>query len=546
MAWHWGERNVSEEQFVKVSFGEAFSFFLRGLAPALVIACAAATVAFLLSRDPVPLYRSTAILLATRPASSYSTSTNTIEPSQVDPDIYRSAVVQGGLLENALTVVQGREPSPDEVASWRKRLKVRVDEGLISGLVRIEVDDHDPALAASVANGVADALLTWDRGRVSQNVQATIASLDRSLVVLAAQVAVAEQSGDGQTAQVLRATREQRLAQLRSAEALSLSAVVLGLLEPFRAATADVSPVNDRTVFLTAVAFALGFLITYIVLFFLRITDPRVRGAADLERIGTTERLAVIPSEQRRPAFVEAIGRLCTSLPAPGQGPDSGGQEVTAPGRVIVVTSPTDSSERGYLARHLAVAYSRVGWAVLLVDADLRDGVLTASLPTSKHVPALDALLRVGDQRDAGTLLNNSEFEFNFIHAGAVPIEGATVLLGRRISQLINSWRTRYDVIVIDSTALATSASALTMASEADAIVLVVRKFRTRLADLQEAAKDLVRAGAVSIGTVLMTSAARRLRRSEPGRRTREVIDTASEVPNRARATVVQRTRTGS
>lgn len=537
---------MSEEQFVKVSFREAFSFLLHGLLPALILACAAAVVTYFVSRDPVPLYRSTAILLATRPASGYSSTTNIIEPSQVDPDIYRSAVVQGGLLENALTVVQGTEPTSDDLASWRKRLKVRVDEGLISGLVRIEVDDKDPALAAAVANSVADALLTWDRGRVGQNVQATIASLDRSLVVLAAQVAVAEQSGDSQTAQVLKATREQRLAQLRSAEALSLSAVVLGLLEPFKAATADAVPVNDRTVFLTAVAFALAFLLAYVVQFFLRITDPRVRGAADLERVAGTERLAVIPAEQRRPAFAEAIGRLSTNLPVPDQQVGRVDHAVNARGRVIVVTSPTDSTERGFLARHLAVAYSRAGWTVLLVDADLREGVLSASLPTARQAPGLDSLLRVGEHPDAGTLLNNSEFELSFIHAGAVPVEGATVLLGRRISQLIRSWRARYDVIVVDSPAIALSATALTMAKDADAVVVVVRRLRTRLAALQEAARELRRVGAASIGTVLLTSQARRSRSTEPGRRTPAGNEAGRAPANRSRATVAQRTRTGS
>src|SRR5690554_3194750 len=141
---------------MKISFRDALRFVLRGLVPALLVAAAGAAVAYMLSRNPTPVYRATAILLATRPNSGYSETPNVMEPSQVDPDIYRSAVVHGGLLESALTIALGGQPSREELEQWRSQVRVRVDEGLISGLVRVEVEHEDPALAASVSNAVAD------------------------------------------------------------------------------------------------------------------------------------------------------------------------------------------------------------------------------------------------------------------------------------------------------------------------------------------------------------------------------------------------------
>lgn len=539
---------MTEEQFVKISFREVFSFLLRGLLPALLVAGAAAVGAYFATRNPVPLYRSTAILLATRPGSGYSSTTNIIEPTQVDPDIYRSAVVQGGLLEKALTTVQDEAPTLAEIDSWSRRVKVRVDANLISGLVRIEVDDKNPELAAAVANAVADALLAWDRGRVGQNVQATVASLDRSLAVLSAQIVAAEQTGDEQTAQVLKSTREQRTAQLRSAEALSLSAVVLGLLEPFKAAVPDVVPVNDRTVFFAAVAFVLAFVLTYVFRFFLRVTDPRIRDSADLARVTGTQLLATIPHGTKAPSFLEAIARLSIALPHPNDDDGAGEGEPANPrtGRVFVVTSPTRSLERGLLARHLAVTYSRAGWNVLLVDADLKEGTVTASLPGVKQAPLLTDILMRGELRDATTISNSVGHELDFIQAGAVPVESSAALLSHRISQLIRLWRHRYDVVVIDTTSVAESAAALTMAREADATVLAAGRYRTKLSALDEAAKELRLAGSSFIGTVLVSPGSQRGSNAVPERRAGGASQTDARLEGSPRATVVQRGRSGT
>src|SRR5690606_22085021 len=132
--------------------------------------------------------------------------------------------------------------------------------------------------AVSISNTVADSLLAWDRDRVGMNVQATVAALHRSVLLLGTQIAVAEQSGDEDEARALRSARDQLTEQLRSAETLRLSAVAMGLLEPFRRAVLDPNPVNDRTVLATVAAFVLLFLLTYVVLFLVAATHPLVKG----------------------------------------------------------------------------------------------------------------------------------------------------------------------------------------------------------------------------------------------------------------------------
>jgi len=539
---------VTEQQVVKVSFREAFLFLVRGFVPALAVALTAAAVAYLVSRNPEPVFRSTAILLATLPSTGYSSSVNVIEPTQVDPNIYRLAVIQGGLLEVALANVLGETPTPKELADWRRRVRVRVDENLISGLLRIEVDDKDQELAAQVANALASSLLAWDRDRVGRNIQTTATSLSRSVALLAAQIATAEQAGDDQTVQVLKATRDQRLAQLRAADALNLSAVVVGLLEPFKSAVADPRPVNDRTTFVTAVAFVLFFIFAYVLMFFIRVADPRIRTVDDLARATGILPWAAIPKEERGPEFLEAIARLALPLPVTSPLPSSAGGDAITHGHVIVVTSPTGISERSLLSRHLAMAYARAGWRVLLVDADLREGQVSASLPAPRRMTTLVELLRGAEDVGPATLANSFGGELDLIPSGTVPVDGAALLLGRRISGLIGSWRSRYDVVVIDSTSLTSSAGTLAMARDADAVVLAAKAYSTRLAAAQDAVNELARAGANLIGTVLTGAgtSGRGLLAPGPASRTNRLETKSAPVSRSPRAKVEQRPRRGT
>lgn len=488
---------MTDQQFSTVTFKEAYNFVLRGLLPALGIGIAAAVVAFFATRDPVPIYRSTAILLATRPTSGYSSTANVIEPAQIDPDIYRAAVMQGGLLENALArVFEGVAPSAEQMTEWRRKVRVRVDEGLISGLVRVEVEDHDAVLAATVANTVSSALLAWDRDRVGRNVQETVASLDRSVAMIGAQLAVAEMNNDSQTIQVLRATQEQRIAQLRAAEAMRLSAVALGLLEQFRSAEPGEIPVNDRTVFSSAIAFALGLIFAYLIMFFRRVTDGRVRSAIDVVRTTGYDVVAEVPRATGSSGFSESIGRLCIALLGPtahnahraeGSPPESG--------RAFLFTAPSESRERSLLARHTAAAYASGGWRVLLVDADISRGAVSDLMPSTQAGASLIRLLKGAEGLETTTLSSNQGSTLAFIPVGAEFGESGAVLLSRQIGSLVRSWRSQYEIVIIDSPSLAESAAALTVISEVDEVVVAVTRLRTRLDALRNAVQSLLGKG---------------------------------------------------
>lgn len=529
---------MTEQETVRISFGDAIRFLWRGLLPALIIALIGAAAVHLIVRNPTPVYRSTAILLATRPNSGYSETPNVIEPSQVDPDIYRSAVVHGGLLESSLGTTLGRQLTTEEITNWRRKVRVRVDEGLISGLIRIEVDDEEPALASAVANSLADSLLAWDRDRVGMNVQSTVTALHRSALLLGTQLTVAEQAGDEDEVRVLTSSRDQLLEQLRSAETLRLSAVAMGLLEPFRSAVVDPKPVNDRTTLATAAAFVLAFLLTYVVLFFRAAASPRLRSVEDLTRETGLEPVVVLPNETSPQRFQAAIERIAVRVQMLRRPSSAEGEAL-----VVLVTSPSNPEERSLLALHLARSYVKAGLEVLVVDADLRHQSASDNLPEPRGGVSLSELLVRGPAAQV-TANPTGVTGLEFIPVGSTAAGHSSVALARNMPTLINTWRRHFDLVIIDVTSLEESSDATAIASYADAVVLASKMNSTRLDAARTASASLASSGARNVLPVISKGGRRQARIEPPTSGARAKSAKGTTAPE-ARARVVQRNRRG-
>lgn len=490
---------------IRVSFREALLFLLRGLPIALIVAGTAAALIFFVSRNPEPMYRSTAILLATRPSSGIANVPSLIAPPQVDPAIYRSAVMHGGLLEQALGRFLGGAPTQDELEEWGRRVRVRVDENLISGLVRIEVDAESPDAAAAVANLLSDALLTWDRTRVDRNIQATLSSLDRSIALLGAELRMAEELEDQAALATLQTTRSQLVDELRAAEALNISAVVMGLLEPFREAVPAREPFNDTSAFLTVVGFAALFLLTYVVLLASRLIDPRVRGPEDLAGSAGIPPLATVPSRQRSAqAFQSAVGRVALALPVDAR--TRGGSEGAAPeggGVVVLVTSPASAGAQHLLATSLAEAYARATWNTLFVNADLEPRQSRGSAQASRTASML-RMLQDGERAEPATVTLEPGIYLDVLQVAPGTTHAASFgPLAKGLAGFLAAWRERYDVVIVNAPALSESAAALALPESTDCVLLVAVQKETLTAAAQEAVRDLKRAGYPNIETVL-------------------------------------------
>jgi len=206
-----------------------------------------------------------------------------------------------------------------------------------------------------------------------------------------------------------------------------------------------------------------------------------------------TPALLIGPGDELFPSR-EGYNQLATNLAfsRPGKPP-----------QVVVVTSPLPGEGKSTVAMNLAVTLARSGSRVLLIDADLRRGVIAAALGISQE-PGLAEILS-GSAAPAGARqeLRVSEREFlDVITSGRSP-QNPPALLGTELAALLNALRSEYETIILDTPPVNVVADAKLAAVHSDGVVLVARAGVTSIEALTFANEELRHVGAPVLGAAL-------------------------------------------
>lgn len=249
-------RTGPEATFTHVSLRAAFRFVLRGLPLAVLLGVLGILLVWSNIQQREASWTAVAHLLSTRPEFTPTVVPGVI-PGTLDPALYRAAVSDGPVLAQLRTSWSGPGELPDE-HTLLSNLRVLTDNQLRSSVVRVEYRSHAPALAAAVANGVAQALVDWDRERSLRPLQDWRERLNGELAGLEAELAALPADNEGR--QQLLIQRDQRLRDLAQLQA-TLPIPQLSLL-----AVADqpAEPDGQGLVAATAVALVVGVLLAYL------------------------------------------------------------------------------------------------------------------------------------------------------------------------------------------------------------------------------------------------------------------------------------------
>jgi len=146
--------------------------------------------------------------------------------------------------------------------------------------------------------------------------------------------------------------------------------------------------------------------------------------------------------------------------------------------RAIVVTSPSQGDGKSVTAMNLALAMAQeFHRRVLLVDADLRNGSLHRQLGIPGR-PGLSDLL-AGTAALDDVIVSIPGCRLAVIPSGG-PADHPTELLGSaEMRRLVDTLRTQFDRIVLDTPPAAPLADVNVLAPLADGVLLVVRAGRT-------------------------------------------------------------------
>jgi tyrosine-protein kinase Etk/Wzc len=222
-----------------------------------------------------------------------------------------------------------------------------------------------------------------------------------------------------------------------------------------------------------------------------RRSGKRARGVPAVPRIES--RLVVL--HQPKDPVTEAYRALRTSLRFSRMG---------EPPKSVVITSALPRDGKSTTAANLAVALAQQGSKTLLVDGDLRRGVIAAMFAQPSR-PGLSNVL-VGDVPVGEAIHQIEVAKSTYLHvlvAGSTPPNPAELIGSQRMEGLLRKLEEHYDAIIIDSAPLNLVTDGAVLGARAGGVILVARASATDRGAVRYASDQLRRVGAQVLGTVL-------------------------------------------
>ena len=234
--------------------------------------------------------------------------------------------------------------------------------------------------------------------------------------------------------------------------------------------------------------------------YFIEYLDTSIKTADDIERWIDLPVLGLIP-QNVRPLIEEGpdsdhaegyrVLRTNMSFTDAG-GPTKG---------VFAVLSGGAGEGKSTTAFNLAYVCAQQGEKVLLVDADLRRPVQHTILGVSNRFGLTNVLLRDVPVEEA--IKTTSVPNMHFLPSGRLPRTSLGVLDPKRIGELMNSLKKKYDVVIFDTPPLVGISDSAVIAKEVDGVILVVQ-YRKYPRDMIIRAKQMLDTlGVKQVGVVL-------------------------------------------
>lgn len=156
----------------------------------------------------------------------------------------------------------------------------------------------------------------------------------------------------------------------------------------------------------------------------------------------------------------------------------------------VAVTSPGPGDGKSFVSSNLALALAYAHHRTLLIDADLRRGVLHRVLTRSREPGLTDVL--VGAVPLDTAMQQTAYGGLDFLASGSRRADAPELMASGRMTDLLATLRSRYAVIVIDTPPLGAGIDAMVLAGAAGTVLMVLRLGKTDR-ELAEAKLEVLR-----------------------------------------------------
>jgi capsular exopolysaccharide synthesis family protein len=317
-------------------------------------------------------------------------------------------------------------------------------------IIEIDVDNHDPRLAAQIANEIAQSFVQYSSTGLGGVVQPQIV-----------------------------------------------------------AAQPPVDPIKPKPALDAGIGALVGLGLALALIVAFEWMDDRLKTPEEIQDLMGLDTLTVIPalSQKQRvknaedtPALAEGCRILCASLNR---------LQETHPFKLVMVTSSLAGEGKSTIAANLASFLAMAGKRVLLVDADLRHPVLDQHFQLDNRQGLSNAFLEMWAQIEVGLEGQPTEIpSLRVLTAGVLPSNPAELLQSPLAQQLFKHFKEtkQFDYVIFDTPPLLPIADAQILASYIPTTVLVVDASKTARKLLVRAQQVLNRTGTQIVGVVLNKS----------------------------------------
>lgn len=154
---------------------------------------------------------------------------------------------------------------------------------------------------------------------------------------------------------------------------------------------------------------------------------------------GETDHVQLLAFTDPADLSIESIRSLRTSLQFASLG---------APNNIIAITGPSPGIGKSFISANLAAVLADTNKRVLLIDADMRKGVLHEYF-NRKRTYGLSGVISGDVTLDEAMVTVNETFDL--LPCGIIPPNPAELLISERFTQLVDELSRHYDCVIVDT-----------------------------------------------------------------------------------------------
>lgn len=171
-----------------------------------------------------------------------------------------------------------------------------------------------------------------------------------------------------------------------------------------------------------------------------------------------------------------------------------------AKNNIIMITGPSPGVGKTFITINLAVVMAEAGKKVLLIDGDMRKGMLNKLLCVSRENGLSELISNHTTLEEA--IHEIPKISIDFISTGAIPPNPSELLLHDRFSTLLQILTTKYDLIIIDSPPILAVTDAAIIGKMVGATFMVVKAGLHPKRELKQSISRLSQSGSELKGIV--------------------------------------------